>query len=116
MKTIHKKAGEVIVTEGDELSPDAYIILEGEIDVTKKGRYLATLYENAIFGEISMVDGRPRTATCTAKTNVSLGMVTRENYKQLLRHRPDAINPLLRIVTNRMRNLTDFMEDLYDVR
>ena len=116
MKTIHKKAGEVIVTEGDELSTDAYIILEGEIDVTKKGRYLATLYENAIFGEISMVDGRPRTATCTAKTNVSLGMVTRENYEQLLRHRPDAINPLLRIVTNRMRNLTDFMEDLYDVR
>ena len=44
------------------------------------------------------------------------GMVTRENYTQLLKHRPDAINPLLRIVANRMRNLTEFMEDLYDLK
>ena len=115
MKTIHKKKGDIIVREGQEDS-DAYIILEGEIEVTKKGRHLATLYENAIFGEISMVDNRPRTATCTAKTPCILGMVTRDNYKQLLSHRPDAINPLLRIVANRMRNLTEFMEDLYDLK
>tara|TARA_B100000029_G_scaffold433181_1_gene445853 strand:- start:275 stop:622 length:348 start_codon:yes stop_codon:yes gene_type:complete len=115
MKTIYAQPGEVIVTEGDETN-DAYIILEGEIEVTKKGRHLAMLYENAIFGEISMVDGRPRTATCIAKTACTLGMVTRDNYKQLLAHRPDAINPLLRIVANRMRNLTEFMEDLYDFK
>ena len=112
MKTIHKQAGEVIVREGEE-SDDAYIILAGEVDVTKKGRHLATLKENSIFGEIAMVDTRPRTATCTAKTGVSLGQVTRENYKQLIKHRPDALNPLLRIVTDRMRSLTDFLEDLY---
>ena len=66
MKTIHAKPGQVIVVEGDE-SNDAYIILDGEIEVTKRSRHLATLKENAIFGEISMVDNRPRTATCTAK-------------------------------------------------
>ena len=114
MKTIHAKKGDVVLTEGEETN-DAYIILEGEIEVTKKGKHLATLYENAIFGEISMVDNRPRTATCIAKTNCSLGMVTRENYKQLLKHRPEAINPLLRIVTDRMRNLTEFLEDLHNI-
>ena len=114
MKTIHAKKGDVVLTEGEETN-DAYIILEGEIEVTKKGKHLATLYENAIFGEISMVDNRPRTATCIAKTNCSLGMVTRENYKQLLKHRPEAINPLLRIVADRMRNLTEFLEDLHNV-
>ena len=112
MKTIHIEAGKVIVAEGEETN-DAYIILSGEIEVTKKGRVLAVLKENSIFGEIAMVDSRPRTATCTAKTRVTLGMVTRENYKQLILHRPEAINPLLRIVTERMRNLTDFLEDLH---
>ena len=63
-----------------------------------------------------MVDQRPRTATCSARTNVKLGQVTRENYKQLLRYRPEAINPLLRVVTDRMRNLTEFLEDLYGER
>ena len=112
MKIIHKKQGDAIVKEGEETS-DAYIILEGEIEVTKKGKHLATLGENSIFGEIALVDKRPRTATCTAYTNVKLGMVTRENYTQLLKHRPDAINPLMRIVVDRMRNLMNIMDDLH---
>ena len=111
MKTIFKNKGEIILSEGEETS-DAYIILEGLVEVTKNGRVLANLKENTIFGEIAMVDLRPRTATCTAKTDVKLGMVTRENYKQLIKHRPEALNPLLRVVTDRMRNLTDFLEDL----
>ena len=113
MMTLYKNAGDVIVREGEDTN-DAYIILSGEIEVTKEGRHLATLKENSIFGEIALVDSRPRTATCTAKTSVTLGQVTRENYKQLIKHRPEAINPLLRIVTERMRNLTDFMADLYN--
>ena len=112
MKVIFKNRGDIILREGEE-SYDAYIILDGEIEVTKNGRFLATLSENSIFGEIALVDQRPRTATCTAKTNVKLGKVTRENYKQLIKHRPEALNPLLRVITDRMRNLTDFLEDLY---
>ena len=113
MLTIFKKAGDVIVREGAE-DNDAYIILEGEVEVTKNKRHLATLKENSIFGEIALVDSRPRTATCTAKTAVKLGMVTRDNYTQLLRLRPDAINPLLRVVTDRLRQLTHFLEELHD--
>lgn len=112
MKTIHKMRGSVIVREGEE-TDEAYIILEGEIDVTKKGKHLATLEENSIFGEIALVDQRPRTATCTAKTNCILGMVTRENYKDLIKYRPQAVIPIMKIVTDRMRNLMDIMEDLH---
>ena len=111
MKTLFKKKGDIILKEGEE-TDDAYIILEGEVEVTKNNKQVALLKENSIFGEIALVDKRPRTATCTAYTNVKLGMVTRENYKQLLKHRPDAINPLLRIVTGRLRNLTSLLEDL----
>ncbi len=112
MKTIHKMRGTVIVREGEE-TDEAYIILEGEIDVTKKGKHLAILGENSIFGEIALVDQRPRTATCTAKTNCILGMVTRENYKDLIKYRPQAVIPIMKIVTDRMRNLMDIMEDLH---
>ena len=114
MKTLFKKKGDIILREGEE-TDDAYIILEGEIEVTKNNKQVALLKENSIFGEIAMVDSRPRTATCTAKTDVTLGQVTRQNYKQLLKHRPQAINPLLRIVTDRMRNLTEFLEDLHNI-
>jgi len=114
MKTIHKKPGDVIVREGEE-TDEAYIILSGVIEVTKKGRSIALLKENSIFGEIALVDQRPRTATCTAKTAVALGMVTRENYRELIKYRPQAVIPILKIVTDRMRNLMAIMGDMTDM-
>ena len=109
MKTLFKKQGEVILEEGEE-STDAYIILEGEVDILKKNKVIATLNENSLFGEIGLVDQRPRTATCVAKTNCILGAVTKENYMILLENRPKVVLPILRLITDRMRSLMQFVE------
>ena len=111
MKTVFKKAGDVILREGEE-STDAYIILNGEVNIIKNKEVIATLTENSLFGEIGLVDQRPRTATCVAKTGGTLGTVTRENYTKLLEHRPKAVLPILRLVADRMRNLMSFVEGL----
>ena len=115
MKTLFKKAGQTIIKEGEE-STDAYIILKGEVDVVKNNKVIATLTENSLFGEIGLVDQRPRTATCVAKTGCTLGTVTRENYTKLLEHRPKAVLPILRLVADRMRNLMSFVEGLAHVQ
>ena len=115
MKTIYRGKGEVIVKEGEE-DCDAYIILDGEVEVFKHGQVVATLQENQIFGEIALVDQRPRTATCISKTAVTLGQVTRKNYLDLLKYKPEAINPILRIVADRMRNLVEMMEDIAEAK
>ena len=115
MKTLYKRKGDVILREGEE-STDAYIILKGEVNVVKNNKVIATLGENNLFGEIGLVDQRPRTATCIAKTPVTLGTVTRENYTKLLEHRPSAVLPILRLVADRMRNLMQFVEGLAHVQ
>ena len=115
MKTIYRGKGEVIVKEGEE-TDDAYVILDGEIEVLKRGTIVATLTENQIFGEIALVDQRPRTATCVAKTAVTLGQVTRKNYLDLLKHRPESLNPILRIVADRMRNLVEMMDEIAEAK
>ena len=118
MKQLNFSQGEVIIQEG-EVSQDAFILLEGAVRVTKtmsdgREKELAILEKNAIFGETGLVDEGPRTATCRAHTNnVSVGVVTKENYAQLLKHKPEALLPILRIVTERMRNTLDFVENLY---
>ena len=109
MKKLFKKAGDVILKEGEE-STDAYIILDGEIDVIKNNKVIATLQENALFGEIGLVDQRPRTATCVAKTTCTLGTVTREHFTTLLKNRPKAVIPILKLVAERMRSLLSFVE------
>ena len=109
MKKIFKKAGDVILKEGEE-STDAYIILKGQVDVIKNNEVIATLQENSLFGEIGLVDQRPRTATCIAKTRCTLGALTREQFAILLEHRPKAVLPILRLVADRMRSLIQFVE------
>ena len=118
MKQLNFSKGEVIIQEG-EISQDAFILLEGAIAVTKEmpdgsEKELAILEKNAIFGETGLVDTLPRTATCKAHTNnVAVGVVTKENYAQLVKHKPEAILPILRIVTERMRNTLEFVDQLY---
>ena len=109
MKKLFKKAGDVILKEGEE-STDAYIILEGQVDVIKNNKVIATLQENSLFGEIGLVDQRPRTATCVAKTRCTLGTVTREHFTTLLKNRPKAVIPILKLVAERMRSLLSFVE------
>jgi CRP-like cAMP-binding protein len=118
MKQLNFSKDEVIIQEG-EISQDAFILLDGIIAVTKtmadgSEKQLALLEKNAIFGETGLVDTLPRTATCKAHTNnVVVGVVTKENYAQLVKHKPEAILPILRIVTERMRNTLEFVDQLY---
>lgn len=104
MKTLNINKGDTIIVEGDDTNFDAYIILDGEIDVTKGDVHLATLQENSLFGEIALVDSRPRTATCTAKTRCTLGVVTKENYQRMLAQKPEYLNPIMRLAVERLRN------------
>ena len=118
MKQLNFSKDEVIIKEG-EISQDAFILLEGAIAVTKEmpdgsEKELAILEKNAIFGETGLVDTLPRTATCKAHTNnVVVGVVTRDNYAKLVKHKPEAILPILRIVTERMRDTLEFVDQLY---
>ena len=45
-----------------------HLILEGEADIEVSGRYVATFGPGDYFGEVSLIDGKPRTATVRTKT------------------------------------------------
>jgi len=64
-KEIDFEAGENICVQG-EPSGRFYLILEGSVAVKRNGRTRATLAVGDYFGEIALIDGQPRTATCTA--------------------------------------------------
>ena len=46
------------------------------------------------------------------KTNTT-GVVTKENYAQLVKHKPDSLLPILRIITQRMRDTLEFVDQIY---
>src|SRR4051812_28322859 len=63
------KAGDPIVQEGQP-GGTFFVILEGEAKVTRRRRKLNELYPGDFFGEVSLLDGGPRTATVTAETPI----------------------------------------------
>jgi CRP/FNR family transcriptional regulator, cyclic AMP receptor protein len=63
------------------------------------------------FGEIALLDGRPRTATASAMAASELFIVTREQFLGLLASDPVLIEHLLRLLCERLRWVSGFAEE-----
>jgi serine/threonine protein kinase len=68
------KKGDVIVTEGEQETA-FYIITKGGVSVLKDDRVIGNMKQGDCFGEIAFLTQRPRIATITARTDVSLMVV-----------------------------------------
>ena len=68
---ISVKAGQVVMTEGDE-GDLFYAVADGAFDIVTKGAYVKTAERGAGFGEVALLASVPRTATITARRAGSL--------------------------------------------
>lgn len=83
--------GSVIISEGDP-GTSMYIITSGEVKVYTRGKqgalYLAKLGEGDFFGEVSVLTGKPRTATITASRPTELLRLDKEKLDNALGRYP----------------------------
>jgi CRP-like cAMP-binding protein len=100
------EAGEVIVRENDS-GETAYVIEQGQVEVSKElnGQdiHLAYLGAGETFGEMSMIDEKPRSATVTAVTQTVISEIRREDFFNSFQTDPKVALRLLRILFERLR-------------
>ena len=100
------KAGEVIIREND-FGETAYIIGEGQVEVGKEldGRnvHLAYLGAGETFGEMSMIDEKPRSATVTAVTETVVSEIRRDDFFNSFQTDPKVALALLQVLFERLR-------------
>ncbi|MGH8497953.1 MAG: cyclic nucleotide-binding domain-containing protein [Methylococcales bacterium] len=93
--------GRVIFTEGDP-GDCAYIIEEGRVEITTVHRekiiVLSTLEPGDLFGEMSLIDGGPRSATARAVADCVLMVVTNEQVDSRLKQADPVLGWLLRLL------------------
>lgn len=93
----HIAAGEVIFKEGDA-GDYAYIIEEGSVEISTvidgQPVILNVLDSGIMFGELALVDGRTRSASASASTDVLLTVVTKEQVNM----RVESADPILRML------------------
>lgn len=116
MDATHLAKGQVLFLEG-ELGERLYIITDGKMKLghtASDGResLLAVLGPGELFGELSLFDPGPRTATATALTDVSLMGLGHAALRPWLTGRPEVAEALLGALAQRMRRTNDQMADL----
>ncbi|HEV8057803.1 MAG TPA: cyclic nucleotide-binding domain-containing protein [Actinomycetota bacterium] len=97
--------GATIVRQG-EPGDTFYVLVEGEAKVKDaNGRTLSRLIPGDFFGEISLMDGGPRTATVVAETNLTTLALSRKDFSALLQSEPKVTVGLLKHASALLRRL-----------
>ena len=96
--------GRDIVTEGDAGS-GFYVIASGTADVLRGGETVASLAAGDYFGELSLFDPAPRSATIRATEGLSCVMLTREAFGAAIDEVPEIRDALLHGMAARIHEL-----------
>jgi cAMP-dependent protein kinase regulator len=108
--------GSVIINEGDPGS-SMYLIASGGVKVYTRGSgatgtvYLADLGEGDFFGEVSVLTGKPRTATITASQRTELLRLDRDKLDSVLTKYPDMRKVLDNFYKQRAKHTVEAMID-----
>jgi len=116
MTTSRLERGDVLFRERDQGSR-LYVIGEGKIKLgvtSGDGRenLLAILGPGEMFGELSLFDPGPRTATATAVAETQLIALGHDDLKSFLSGRPDVAANMLAALARRLRRTNDSLSDL----
>ena len=110
--------GEVLINEGD-MGDTAYCVVTGEVVVWKVGEFgpieLARLGPGAIFGEMSMVDEKPRSASVRALCSTRVKCIRRSQFLDSFENDPDFAASLLKILLERLRETGARLTELRQV-
>jgi CRP/FNR family cyclic AMP-dependent transcriptional regulator len=99
------RAGKVLLSEGDP-GREFFVIVEGQIDITRGGRHVRTMGAGEFLGDIALVVERPRTATATALTDSRLLVVGHREFHSLMDQFPSIRLSVLESIALRLRDLT----------
>jgi CRP-like cAMP-binding protein len=109
VKKLTDRARQVQHTSGQQVAAEGlgalafHLVLDGHAAVTIGDQEVRTLGPGDHFGEISMIDGKPRSATVTATDPMTTLVVPHQEFERLLSEEPDFARALLGTLCARLR-------------
>jgi CRP/FNR family transcriptional regulator, cyclic AMP receptor protein len=94
--------GKVLVEEG-RIGLEFFLIVDGEAVVTRNARKVATLGPGDYFGELALLDRRPRSASVISETEMDLLVLSQRQFNGLLESVPTISRKMLAAMANRLR-------------
>lgn len=98
------ESGKVLCKEG-EVGQEFFVIVDGDVKITRKGRRVARRAGGDFVGEIALLEDVPRTATVTAETPLRLFVLTGRDFRHLLDENPAVERKVLQALARRLAEL-----------
>lgn len=121
-KTRNVERGSIIFSKGDA-GTCLFTVCSGTVQVIVpsvegKSAVFNFIGDGNVFGEIALLDGRPRTADAVAFTDCKLMTIERRDFIPLLRSRPEVAIILIEVLCERLRQTTEQVQDImfFDLR
>ncbi len=97
--------GETIIKEG-ETGESLYIIVDGKVEVVDDNRVLNQLGARAVFGELSLLDSSPRTATIRALEDTTLLRLDQTPFYEIMSDYVEVAMGTIHMLTRNLRART----------
>jgi CRP/FNR family cyclic AMP-dependent transcriptional regulator len=94
-------AGTELIREG-EPGTEFFVVVEGEVEVRRRGRRVARLGDGSYVGEIALLSRSPRTATVIASTPLRVLAIAGRDFVQLLDSMPELWLKVARTLADRV--------------
>lgn len=94
--------GQIIVTQGAP-GQAFYLVLSGRVEILRDGTSLGAFGPGDCFGEMSLLDSAPRSATIKAIDETACLMLSSWDFKALLERHPSIAIKLLEVLSRRLR-------------
>lgn len=95
-----------IFTEGQE-GRALYIVVSGQVSVHLRGQELARLEQGTCFGEMSLFDAEPRSASVTTLESCDCLMLTQQQLYEAIDETPGIAINIIRLLSRRIRELNN---------
>ncbi len=122
LRAYKARKGNVLFEEG-EIDQSMCLIVKGQVNIVKSGNIhdttkIATINAPHSFGEMSLIDGEPRSAQVVAATDVLILLITKDSFFKLVEQVPPLALQLLwkisKLISQRLRKVNGQLVEYLD--
>jgi CRP-like cAMP-binding protein len=97
-------AGTAVFREG-EAGDDMFAVLGGAVDLIVRGKTVETVEAGGVFGEMALVEDRPRAASAVVRSDARLVRIDRKRFMFLVQQNPFFALQLMTLMAERLRRM-----------
>jgi CRP-like cAMP-binding protein len=103
------QAGEVIFRAYD-MGAEMYVVIEGQVELSIDDKVIEALGPGEPFGEMSLIDQAPRTATAVAITPCKLAVISEKRFLFMVAQTPHFALQIMKVMADRLRRMNARLE------